>query len=147
MIVIGRARDLLAIKFCVNTCVLFRTTTRESWEACKTFSFNFWGSCRTSNCGSPNLYLHVFTTWLRGLASLVCGRVIVLVVHCECRTRGALPHHQVTQQYLSSSWILLEDLATATRHTQSLGVCTSGSHPLYSIAIMRLGVGIFNAHR
>jgi hypothetical protein len=31
-------------------------------------SFDFWGSCRTLNCGSPSLCLHVYTTWLHELA-------------------------------------------------------------------------------
>ena len=51
----------------------------------QTCSFDSWGSCRTPNCGSPSLCLHIFMVWLRGLASSVRGRVIVSVVRRVCR--------------------------------------------------------------
>ena len=70
---------------------------RESWEACKTCSFDSWGSCRTPNCGSSSLCLHVYTAWLRGLF-VGTWKGDCLGSSSRGQPRGALPLHQVTQR-------------------------------------------------
>ena len=63
----------------------FQNNTTLSWshlslERLTTCSFDSWGSCRTPNCSSPSLCLHVYTTWLCSLPTSVHGRAIVSVV-------------------------------------------------------------------
>ena len=63
----------------------FQNNTTLSWshlslERLKTCSFDSCGSCRTPNYGSPSLCHHIYTMWLRGLATSVRGRAIVSVV-------------------------------------------------------------------
>jgi len=63
----------------------FQNNTTLSWshlslERLTTCSFDSWGSCRTPNCSSPSLCLHVYTTWLCSLPTSVHGRAIVSIV-------------------------------------------------------------------
>lgn len=63
----------------------------------QTCSFDSWGSCRTPNCGSPSLCLHVYTAWLRGLF-VGTWKGDCLGSSSRGQPRGALPLHQVTQR-------------------------------------------------